>query len=78
MLLQAALNGRLPQFDHPAVPVILDGLAGDAVVCVAARAQAYHLHPRDSAGHERFDAATADRIVTAVRRPGGRAAGNRL
>jgi uncharacterized protein (DUF849 family) len=78
MLLQAALNGPLPQSDHPAVPVTLDELAGDAAVCVAARAQAYHLHPRDSAGHERFDAATADRIVTAVRRPRGRAAGSRL
>lgn len=71
MLLQATLNGPLSKSDHPAVPVTLEELAGDAVACVAAGARAFHLHPRDPAGQERLDAATVDTVVTAVRRPHG-------
>ena len=75
MLLQATLNGPLSKSDHPAVPVTLDELTNDAVACVAAGARAFHLHPRDAAGHERLDAATVDRVVTAVRRPHGQPVG---
>lgn len=75
MLLQATLNGPLSKSDHPAVPVTVDELASDAVACVAAGARAFHLHPRDPAGHERLDAATVDSAVTAVRRPHGQPVG---
>ena len=66
MLLQATLNGPLSKSDHPAVPVTLLELVVDAVACVQAGARAFHLHPRDSAGHERLDR-TVDDVVTAVR-----------
>ena len=75
MLLQATLNGPLSKSDHPGVPVTVDELARDAVACVAAGARAFHLHPRDPAGHERLDAATVDTVVTAVRRPHGQPVG---
>jgi uncharacterized protein (DUF849 family) len=67
MLLQAALNGPFTKDDHPAVPVLADELARDAVACVAAGAGAVHLHPRDEDGRERLDARVVDQVVTTVR-----------
>jgi uncharacterized protein (DUF849 family) len=75
MLLQATLNGALSPADHPAVPVTLQELADDAASCVAAGARAFHLHPRDSAGAERLDAATVDPVVAAVRSRHGQPVG---
>jgi uncharacterized protein (DUF849 family) len=70
-MLQATLNGPLSKSDHPAVPVTTEELAEDVVLCVAAGATSFHLHPRDEAGKERLDGATVDRVVAAVRgRPG--------
>lgn len=67
MLLQAALNGPFTKDDHPALPVSAEELAGDAAACVAAGAQAIHLHPRDDEGRERLDAALIDAVVMSVR-----------
>ena len=55
-MLQATLNGALTKQDHPAVPVSPDELALDAAACVAAGAEAIHLHPRDAGG--RFSGGT--------------------
>jgi uncharacterized protein (DUF849 family) len=67
MLLQAALNGPWSKEDHPAMPVLADELARDAVDCVAVGAGAVHLHPRDERGRERLDADVVDHVVTTVR-----------
>ena len=67
MLLQAALNGPWTKDDHPAVPVLADELARDAVACVAAGAGAVHLHPRDERGRERLDGHVVDHVVATVR-----------
>lgn len=65
--LQAALNGDLTKDAHSAVPVSVEELMRDAAACVAAGARAIHLHPRDSEGRERLDAAVVDEVVTKVR-----------
>lgn len=67
MLLQAALNGPLAASDHPAVPVTAEELARDATACVAAGADAIHLHPRDGDGRERLDAEVVDAVIERVR-----------
>ena len=67
MLLQAALNGPFAKDLHPQLPVSWQELARDGAACVAAGAQAIHLHPRDAAGAERLDAPVVDATVTAVR-----------
>lgn len=67
MLLQAALNGPFDKDLHPQLPVSAQELAGDAAACVAAGAQAIHLHPRDADGAERLDARVVDAVVAAVR-----------
>ena len=67
MLLQAALNGPFGKDRHPAVPVAADDLARDAAACVAAGAQAIHLHPRDAAGAERLESRVVDGVAAAVR-----------
>lgn len=67
VLLQAALNGPFGKDLHPKLPVSVDELARDAAACVAAGAQAIHLHPRDADGAERLDAQVVDAVVAAVR-----------
>jgi uncharacterized protein (DUF849 family) len=67
VVLQAALNGALTKEDHPLVPVSVEDLMRDAVGCVAAGAQAIHLHPRDAGGEETLDGAVVDSVVTEVR-----------
>jgi uncharacterized protein (DUF849 family) len=67
VLLQAALNGPFGKDRHPRLPVSEQELARDGAACVAAGAQAIHLHPRDAAGAERLDALVVDATVTAVR-----------
>jgi uncharacterized protein (DUF849 family) len=67
MLLQAALNGDRTTKDHQAVPITSEELSRDAVACVAAGAGAFHIHPRDAAGTETFDARVIDRVTSAVR-----------
>jgi uncharacterized protein (DUF849 family) len=67
VLLQAALNGDRTKADHPAVPISVEELARDAAACVAAGAQAFHLHPHDPDGRERLDAEVVDEVVLRVR-----------
>jgi uncharacterized protein (DUF849 family) len=67
MILQAALNGDFTKADHPAMPLSLDELVRDAVACVAAGANAIHLHPRDVTGQEQLATAVVDTVVRAVR-----------
>jgi uncharacterized protein (DUF849 family) len=67
VLLQAALNGPFGKDVHPQMPVSAQKLARDAAACVAAGAQAIHLHPRDADGAERLDAQVVDAVVAAVR-----------
>jgi uncharacterized protein (DUF849 family) len=67
VLLQAALNGPFDKDLHPMLPVSAQELASDAAACVAAGAQAIHLHPRDSDRAERLDARVVDAVVAAVR-----------
>jgi uncharacterized protein (DUF849 family) len=66
-MLQAALNGDRSAGEHPAVPVAPETLAQDAADCVAAGAQAIHLHPRDGHGHETLDPAVVDAVVRHVK-----------
>ena len=67
VLLQAALNGPFGKDHHPTLPVSVQELARDGAACVAAGAQAIHLHPRDADGAERLDAQVVDAVVAAVR-----------
>lgn len=67
MLLQAALNGPFSKDRHPKLPVGEQELARDSAACVAAGAQAIHLHPRDADGAERLEAWVVDATAAAVR-----------
>jgi uncharacterized protein (DUF849 family) len=49
------------------MPVTVAELAADARLCVAAGAQAIHLHPRDADGRESLEAAIIDAVVREVR-----------
>jgi uncharacterized protein (DUF849 family) len=71
VLLQAALNGDRTKVEHPAVPVSAEELARDAAACVAAGAQAIHMHPRDRDGRERLDPEIVDAVVQEVRAAAG-------
>jgi uncharacterized protein (DUF849 family) len=66
-MLQATLNGALTKEDHPAVPVSADELARDAAACVAAGAEAIHLHPRDAGGRESLDPEVVNAVAAQVR-----------
>jgi uncharacterized protein (DUF849 family) len=67
VLLQAALNGPFGKDLHPRLPVSGQELARDGAACVAAGAQAIHLHPRGADGAERLEAQVVDAVVAAVR-----------
>jgi uncharacterized protein (DUF849 family) len=67
VLLQAALNGPFGKDIHAAIPVSAQELARDGAACVAAGAQAIHLHPRGGDGAEQLDARVVDAVVTVVR-----------
>lgn len=67
MLLQATLNGPYTKADHPAIPVLAEELARDAVACVDEGARAIHLHPRDADGREQLHADVADQVVAVVK-----------
>jgi uncharacterized protein (DUF849 family) len=66
-LLQAALNGDRTKAAHPALPLTAEKLARDAAACVAAGADAFHVHPRGADGRERLDAHVVDAVVARVR-----------
>jgi uncharacterized protein (DUF849 family) len=67
VILQACLNGDRAPGTHPALPVSPEALARDAAACVAAGAQALHLHVRDGDGRESLDADAMDATLAAVR-----------
>lgn len=67
MILQACLNGDRAPGTHPALPVSPEALARDAAACVAAGAQALHLHVRGGDGRESLDADAMDATLAAVR-----------
>ncbi|MFB9234436.1 3-keto-5-aminohexanoate cleavage protein [Plantactinospora siamensis] len=66
-MLKVCLNGGRSRRDHPAVPVTAAELAADAARCVAAGADAVHLHPRGHDEAETLDAAYVAAAVSAVR-----------
>jgi uncharacterized protein (DUF849 family) len=67
-MLKVCLNGGLRRDEHSAVPITAAELAADAVRCVAAGADAVHLHPRDDAERETLDPASVAAALTALRR----------
>jgi uncharacterized protein (DUF849 family) len=67
VLLQGALNGPYTKDTHPEMPVSADELARDAVACVRAGAQMFHIHPRDHEGREQLSAEIVDDVVSKVR-----------
>ena len=67
-MIQCALNGDFGPGDHPAVPVTLGELVGDARACWEAGAASVHLHPRRASdGVESLAGDTHDAVVAAVR-----------
>ena len=67
VLIQACLNGaRMPSF-HPALPLGPAAIVHAARACVAAGADALHLHPRDAAGRESLSADSLDGVLSMLR-----------
>ncbi|MQC18173.1 MAG: hypothetical protein DWG80_03745 [Chloroflexi bacterium] len=66
-LLKACLNGARPAGGIVGLPVTPSEVAQDAAAARAAGAAAVHVHPRDSKGRERLDAATIGATVSAIR-----------
>jgi uncharacterized protein (DUF849 family) len=66
-MLQACLNGARGHDYNPAVPLTPEALARDAVACLAAGANEFHIHPRNAEGLESFAAADIAAALTAVR-----------
>lgn len=67
MLLKVCVNGARGPDEHPALPVTAEQVAADVVAAAAAGADAAHVHVKDRAGVDTFDAAALDAVVTAVR-----------
>jgi uncharacterized protein (DUF849 family) len=67
-VLKVCLNGGVRRDEHPAVPVTAAELTADVTRCVAAGANAVHLHPRDRGEHETLDPEWVATAVSAVRR----------
>jgi uncharacterized protein (DUF849 family) len=67
VILQACLNGARTPGAHPALPASPDALARDAAACVAAGADAIHLHVRGGDGRETLAPEALDATLTAVR-----------
>ena len=65
-VLKACLNGPRDPAVHPALPVRPEELATDAADCVAAGAQAIHLHPRGPDGRESLDPDVVNAVVEQV------------
>jgi uncharacterized protein (DUF849 family) len=66
-LIKVCSNGDRSRGDHPAVPLTPDELARDAAACVAAGAQAFHIHPRDPEGEQTLEAEATATVLQAVR-----------
>ncbi len=68
LLIQACLNGARPRSYHPALPLGAEDIVRDARACVAAGAEALHLHPRDREGRESLSADALDAVLSGLRR----------
>jgi uncharacterized protein (DUF849 family) len=66
-MLQACLNGFRGHDYSPAVPLTPEALARDATACLAAGANEFHIHPRNTEGHESFAADDIAAALNAVR-----------
>ncbi len=66
-MLQACLNGARTKREHPAIPVTLEELAGDAVTARSAGADELHIHPRDAGGAESLRPEDVGPCLSAVR-----------
>ena len=64
-LLEACLNGARTPDEHPALPVTAIAIASDVLRVVAAGAGAVHVHVKDDAGRDTFD---ADRLAEVLHR----------
>jgi uncharacterized protein (DUF849 family) len=66
-MIQVCSNGDRLRGSHPAVPVTPDELARDAVACVRAGAEVFHIHPRDPEGFETLEPEPTAAALQAVR-----------
>lgn len=66
-LIKACLNGATTRHQHPAVPYSPQELALDAKACIAAGAQAVHVHARQADGTETLEPLYCDLTVQALR-----------
>lgn len=66
MIIQACLNGARDKDHHAALPLTLEAMVSDAVACLDAGANEFHIHPRDPHGREAL--AETDALVQAVRK----------
>lgn len=67
MFLKACLNGKRSRAQHAAIPLSAAELAADAAACVAAGADAIHVHPRGPDGVETLDPRWIGEAVAAIR-----------
>ena len=66
--IMVAPNGaRRGKADHPALPITTDQIVATAAACVAAGADALHLHVRDNAGQHSLDAGLYNETVKELR-----------
>ncbi len=66
-LLEACLNGPRTRAEHPSLPVTPVELADDVLRVVGAGAGAVHLHVKDDAGRDTFDADLLAEVLRRVR-----------
>lgn len=66
-MLQACLNGKRTQAEHPATPYSAEELAADARAVREAGADTLHVHPRSEDGSETLEPALIARCLNAVR-----------
>ena len=66
-LLKACLNGARTPDQHPALPVTAEQVTTDARRVAAAGAGALHVHVKDAAGRDTFDADRLAEVLRAVR-----------
>src|SRR4051794_5465568 len=67
-LLQACLNGARTREEHPALPVTPEEVVADVLRVVEAGAGAVHVHVKDDAGRDTFDADRLAEVLSRVRR----------
>jgi uncharacterized protein (DUF849 family) len=75
MMLQAAINGDHSKSSHPGAPVTEDEVVRDVRECLAAGAQEFHIHVRDSHGNPTLEPGYVDRTASAARAVGAHAVG---